>query len=398
MFKDWLKKKLKQEDSQQTLTRILHNVLTEQNRIEGDSVYLPEQQLRICPKLDESKEGNGMVSAVIYFHVDCPEFEQPFFECVASLGKSLPEALEEAVKGFMLSAMCGIRHFLKREASYSLDREFDDRQQHWQVAKSCMALMGNEPNIEQDGWWETIAPGLQHRLGNHKCVFIKVYACKYANGEVIGECRINDVPSQELGRAVAAKAKKWTLEGSFHSQKQFFWLWQEEASYQPYGYTQQQIKTFVKEALKLFPDHEDKSNPDWYDQYEDNLTKVIGDRNMAVQLHLYLPEMACERAYPIQPSEQFTFVRDSDGLTMEVYKSDLTNYEWIRQAFYQELDNGNVPKGVYVTMVACSAMFGVLCQVWEKKGKDTDLSQIQMSKEIMNVPEDFDPEASGIKK
>lgn len=368
-MKDNLKNKLQQQYSQHLLLKLLSGALTEENNLQKGTVHLPEYDLSIRPELNEVKHSNGVFLAVVYYHAHCPEFEEPFFECVMAAGSTLNEALEQAVSGFIFSAMCGIRHFLRREAEYELETTFGGRTLKWEVCKSCLALMGDEQGISQDGYWEIIREGLAGRMGNHRVNYIKVYAAKLADGTVTGECRINDIDSPELGALVAQKAAEWPLQEILHSQKQFFWLRQMEETYEPYPHTREQVREFTRQAVELFASCDNER----YEHFTELLTEQIGDKYLAQELYRFLPELCAEHYFEqkgVTPAERL--ILSIGGKQEAVYKSNLTPYYWIRQRLLDGIYNGEISKETYRYYIGSSATYSSACKALEQ---NEDLSK-----------------------
>lgn len=354
-------------------------LMADETTVEGDGVLVTELDLYIKPEIDAINEYENMASATLYFWVWSSLFgEEPFFECSTAVGQNAKEAVHNAVTGFILGAMCGLRHFAKDEMEYRLMSEYAGVSRGWMGAGSCGVIMGERaPNMPVV--WDLIKERLPSRLGARPVYYVKTYACKQPNGEVIGELRINNNVDKELSKLLANAAKEWDTGGKFSSQKEFFFLRQDAQSYRtPYPFSQKQLQEFTADAVALFRADTDD------DSFVENLMEKTGDRDLAVELHSLLPEMCAEHAFPELNYPDAFQIHNASG-TIAVYKSQLYSYFPILKALFDGFSQQLFTNDDYKKMALRSSISRVYNQVREQ---NEDLSKCGISTVIM-VPDDY---------
>lgn len=363
----------------------LHEILTEPNEIVGDAICLTEAEVTIRPEINRlDKDAPGM--AVVYFYIDAPLLDETFFECATGMGKTPEEALMQAEMNFMLCAMCGLRHFLAREYAYEESTDFFGEQKRWHVSESCIVRMGRDPGWESGGFWETIREGLLRRLGNRRVYWVKCYAAKQMDGEVIGEVRINDIVSRELSALAAEKAKRWETEGNFYSEKQFFFLTQDEETFTAYPYSMAEIGEAAGKALRLF---EAIDSDEAFERYFDDLAGLLGDESLAAELHSFLPEMCAENAFPDADYDEAVTICRGGGLEdWKVYKTQFSSYFWIERRLFSGFESGEFSAGLYRSLVGASAIYSVIEKMQKERGEESPMKGARIST-IMNMPKGY---------
>lgn len=121
---------------------------------------------------------------------------------------------------------------------------------------------------------QTLADEIAQRVGDQPLCYVKVYAAKNGS-EITGECRINDVRSEELSQRVAELAAQWDTEG-FGSHKQFFFLRQAEETRLDYPWTRDELKEKTRAAVRLL--HE-LIEADRQEQWAEALDETAGDED-----------------------------------------------------------------------------------------------------------------------
>lgn len=363
MFFDKMKKRGKQEqalalDDPQSILISMQSLLAgEQCEIRDGALILPEWRISIRPEIAQLKEQ----TAVLDFYVDSPDWDRALFECSAALGSDRKQALGMAQGSFLFGMLDGIRAMVKNSPSAQLETVFAGTPHRWVMYQSNVVGMGETPqNHEASALWKLLRDGIADRIGNQKICCIKVYGAK--NGDSItGECRINDIVSPELSGMVADYVREWNTEG-FGSQKQFFFLRQEEETYTPYPYSQEQLAQFTRQAIGLFRASVEQER---YEDYYDILLNYFDDHHLAEELYTFLPEMCAEYAFPnLTYSEAFSIHRGESDIT--VYKSQLASYYPIQHALLQELRSDDFSDEMYKAFIAVSSIYNVICNAKEQ--------------------------------
>ncbi len=319
-----------------TLNRCL-DIPTE---IRGKKVYCTDWDVEITPEIESSDDR----SAIINFYLRCPDWDEPLFECCASMGSDQRTAIGSAVGSFMFAFMNGVAVMENNLDPIAVESEFGGKPHKWNVYKSDIVGMGDNIKPDFKQYWNALKDGIISRLGNQRMTYVKVYACKAigADGKanITGECRINDVPSEELGAVVYDIAAKFDVR-SFCSQKMFFFIKQDSQTLLPYPYRMNKIPALrekVCAALELF----DRCETDeQYDALPGKMAAALQDGPLAEECFGFLPEICAERAFSqIHYSEQVQFAIGG-GEPVTVYKSQLADFYSLGNLMFGIFDSGH---------------------------------------------------------
>ncbi|MBD5129524.1 MAG: hypothetical protein HDT43_06325 [Ruminococcaceae bacterium] len=378
------------KDPVQRVLESLHGCLETKDEIRDGKIFCPEWNVTITPEIDRLEEK----MAILNFHITSPDWEEPLFECCAGMGKDTDTAIGMATGSFLFAFMQGIALMKREEDGVPLESKFAGHTHRWRVYKSN--VVGNGESTDDDAkaitavYWDLLKEHIAKRLGNQKLCYVKIYAAKAvgADEQITGECRINDVPSAELGALVGEIAAKWNVT-QFASQKQFFFIKQEPETVLPYPYGENKlgiIREKVKTALELFGKVQSQED---YDALPDKLADALGDKTLAEECFSFLPEICAENAFnQIAYSEEVQFATKNGKLS--VYKNQLADFYPLGHMMFNIFDSGcfgEHTNDLYKLMVSLSSIFGIVQQMNEK---GNDLSNCRMTSLLFNVSEDFE--------
>lgn len=340
------------------------------SKVEGDSIFLPQWQARVFPQVEQiTRQG-----AVLDLWLEAPQWGRPLFECSVGMGQSPSQALGMAGATFLFTFVQGLARMEDRLEPRELTTTFAGKTHRWEVYPSDIAGLGSAPAPEGQVYWDLLWEDIAKRLGNQKLCYVKIYGAK-VNGEVTGECRIDDIKSEELSRKVARLVEKWDVP-QFASQKQFFFIRQAEETTLPDPYLgregRSRLRAAVVRAARLF--HACRTEED-YDNFVPRLAAEIGDATLAAECQTFLPELCAAHAFP-QLQEAETVELEREGLPPEtVYKNQLADYYPLREALLQALREGELGKEgeeIFRELVGYSATYSVICQMREKGSQPED--------------------------
>ena len=381
------------KDPMQKVLESLHKCLETKDEIRGETVFCPEWNITIKPEIDRLDDR----MAVLNFYISSPDWEEPLFECCAGMGSDSDTAIGMAISSFLFAFMQGIAIMQREEYGLPLESEFNGHIHRWSVYKSNVAgtgdNIGGDPKEVTSVYWDLLKEHIAKRLGNQKMCYVKIYAAKAVaadDEQITGECRINDVPSDELGALVGEIAKKWDVK-QFASQKQFFFIKQDSATLLPSPYGSENkvtvLREKVKTALELF--NGVKTQED-YDHLPDKLFAALGDKTLAEECYSFLPELCAERAFgQMQFSEQVQFFTPNKPI-ITVYKNQLADFYPLCTLMFTLFDSGYFGENtnnLYGLLVSLSSIYGAVQQI---KEKGSDLEGCRMTSLLFNTSSDFE--------
>jgi len=362
------------------------NLIEEETVLKDNSVFIPKWNVSIFPEVQEAHDR----SVILDFYIQAAQWGKTLYECSVGMGSDPKTNIGLALGSFIFAFMRGIAAMEEEQEGISLTTKFIGKTHKWKVYKTDIVGMGKKKATFEDinVYWDALKDGILNRLGNQRLCYVKIFGSKMGDN-VTGECRIDDIESKELSAKVAEIVSKWQANG-FASEKQFFFIRQEEDTILPYPYEGdagfQLLKEKVALAAKMF--HESNSQ-ELYDTLPKRLEEALNDRVLGKECFSFLPELCTEHAFPeISYSEKVQFYY-SNGDKIEVYKSQLANYERLKQALFSVFNDGTLGEAVndiYREYVGTSAIYSCIEQVNEK---GSDLKNIKMTTLVFQVDDDF---------
>jgi len=378
-------------DPQKALEYILHvgfyRAFQTPEVVEGDHVYLPDWDITITPVVSQLSEGG----VVLDFYIDSPAWGKPLYECCAAPGSTTGQAMGLALASFQFCFMQGIARMQHQEEPKQLETLFAGKTHRWKAYPSDLVATGEKTEpVGPTLYWDALKDEIVKRLGNQKLCYVKIYAAKIG-GEVIGECRVDDWKSEELSALVAGMASKWDVKG-YASHKQFIFLRQEEETTLPSPYWGSEGHTALLEKVRQAVDLLRAADTnEKYDMISTRLAQQWGDRTLAQECHLFLPEICAEIALgeKVRLAEQVGLAREGKAPVL-VYKTQLCDYYALHSAInhlFQSGVYGEETNQIFRQLVGLSATYSGLCQAQKK---ESTLENLRQGALLFPVSEDFE--------
>lgn len=344
----------------------LHGLFQTEDIVQNNCLYLPAWKLYITPEIQQLTDQ----SAVLGFYIHHPDWGMQLYECCASAAKDTKTALAMSSASFLFGFMQGVAQMFAKENPRTLETVFTGKPHRFQTYLSDIVGMGESPEVESvDMYWELLKEDIKKRMGNQRFCYVKVYASKIKE-EIIGECRINDVQSDELSAKVADFIKDWKVE-NFASQKQFFFIEQDADTLQPYPYWGEQgEKAFIGKVLKAVQMFHASDTQEAFDTLYERLVTELEDATLATECRYFLPEICAEHAgeqRQVKFSETIDLQpRTGDKITL--YKHHLADYYTLQNTLFTAFGQGifgEETNAIYQELVGTSAICSVLEQILE---------------------------------
>lgn len=336
--------------------------------IDGGRLVLERQSMAFTVGFDSVEERNGFVASHMYVWTEHPKMTEPVYEMCSGLGRTREDAVMQSVLSFIYAAYSCWQSVLKEEWCTGFTTTVQDRERIWHLAGGRKALTGNEPEVDQDEClWKAIGEPIKKYLGAPRCYWIKLYIGK-VNGKNLSEVRINDIRIGELSRLLQEYADRLPIRGTgLYSEKQFFFVEQDESTYVPYPYAKNEVERMAKEALALKWQCWQEQDEDKYDQKLSALCK--GDGMLFVELDCFMREMAAIYAYQenVDFGQEIFAFRDG-SIQESYYATQFQAYPWIFQTMVNTFRNHEQPNDLFALLLTESAI-GQMIRGAEEKGK-----------------------------
>lgn len=343
---------------------------TEQENI---SVTLKDIDVTINPFVISAKE-NVVTTG---YYLNAPDWDRRIFEMCSAVGESTNNALGMAQASFMFALMDCVIKLRTKQEYVRFESKFNGRTHKWKVYIGNILGMGENLETNTDTYWNALKEQFSKRLGNQKICYVKIFAANSGTGEYVeGECRVNNLRSDDLSKIVEDIAKNFDC-SSFTSQKQFFIFEQEDETREDYPHTEREIIGYTRAALQLYEKciYEDKT-----EDFFELLELHIGDTDLAEEIYDFIPEICAETVFTNIPyPDSFTIsVKDNE---INCYKTQLYTYSTIYDAVFENLNEDvlNDPKKVRDKLVMNSSVASIVSQLFDKGYTFEQLSNIYIS-------------------
>ncbi|MCM1487101.1 MAG: DUF6348 family protein [Firmicutes bacterium] len=367
------------------LNEVFHKMFETKDIVKGDSLYCPKWDVTVKPWASQLTDKSAMVE----FNIYSPKWGTELYECSVGMGNDTKTAIAMAGSSFIFSFMNAVALMEENKDPIHLETEFAGKKHRWQAFLGNVVGMGESHSQDSaNTYWEELKDGIVKRLGNQKLCYVKVYAAN-AGGEVTGECRIDDIKSDELSAVVAKMAEKWEIK-QFASIKTFFLIRQEEETVTPYSYWEKDgfdsFKEKVKTAAELFYscNTDEEFNTLIY-----RTANAIGDLILAEECYSFLPEICAENAFPEALYSEEIDVQFENQPAASYYKNQLSDYRALQKALFSLFNFGafgDATDEIYKKYIGFSAIYHGVSQLLEKNG---NIEGARFTKLIYNVSGNF---------
>jgi hypothetical protein len=181
-----------------------------------------------CKVLDQTRHPTAFVCTLAVRVVHPTYFPQGLDEYLAGIGHDEVEALTNGAQIYVAGVFTTILDGLAGQHDPALDLLSATGQPLWHPLPGPLQVQGawgtHAQELQGEGWWELLKPALLPHLLPQPFHWLKVYASRQANGEFVGECKLNNEPWEEGLLLVQEQAVEWPYPEQFAGQKQFILL------------------------------------------------------------------------------------------------------------------------------------------------------------------------------
>ncbi len=380
---------IKNTDPLDDVLETLDRCLDTPTEIRDKKIYCTDWSIVISPEINSLDDH----SAVVYFNIECPDWDEPLFECCSGLGKDQKTAIGTAVGSFMFAFMDGIAAMENDLDPISIESEFAGHMHKWKAYKSNIVGMGENADPEFKRYWDMLKDGITKRLGNQRMCYVKVYACKSVGADgkesVTGECRVNNVPSNELSAIVYNIASEFKVH-NFCSQKMFFFIRQDSQTLLPYPYRMNKIPALREKVITALEMFDKCETEEQFNELPGNMAEAMQDGLLAEECYSFLPEICAENALSeMLFSEQLQFAI-GDKEPVVVYKTQLAEFYPLGNIMFSIFDSGYFGErtnDLYHKLISVSAIAGVVMQ---RRAEGKSLEGLKMTALLFNTSPGFE--------
>ncbi|NJO01992.1 MAG: hypothetical protein HC880_10135 [Bacteroidia bacterium] len=145
-------------------------------------------------------------------------------ESLAGLGENRDQQIDSAIDNYLQSVFLPLMESFSDKHQVDLDftSETDGKEILWHPKLGKTMFQGKWKEIKnQSDLYSTVKEAISAQLVNRKLNWLKLYVARQANGEISGECLLNNEVWKEGYQLIEAYAQSWDTESEFLGQKQF---------------------------------------------------------------------------------------------------------------------------------------------------------------------------------
>ena len=304
-------------------------------------------------------------SAVINYYISSPDWDRNIFECCASAGKDANTSVGLSNGSFIFGIMTGIKAMNENRILDEVETEFAGKKHKWKVYTSNLVNMGGD---------------------NGKPKNVNIY------WDMFKDDILKSVNIPVLADKMNEYVKTWD-ETDFSSDKQFFFLVQDNETYTPYPFSNDEILKFIREYSNIVLNL--KESEEAYDKLGNLAEELTKDYSLASDLFLFLPEICADNEFynELHSGEIVNFNFQSSQKNCSVYKTQLYTYHLIHNYLFELFREGafnGKENDIYLRFINMSAGYNIYSQIkadYEKKNQKLENLEVNLG---FNVDDDYE--------
>jgi hypothetical protein len=144
-------------------------------------------------------------------------------ENIVGLGDNLKEKVDSVLENYLSTTFVPIMDSFSDNHYPDLDFFTNNtREILWHPKLGGIAYQGQwKEKVENEPLFDLLKEKIKTKLPDQKLNWLKLYVARQPQGDIIGECLLNNQPWEEGLTELIAYAKQWPQKGDFLGQKQF---------------------------------------------------------------------------------------------------------------------------------------------------------------------------------
>lgn len=337
------------------------------SELDGNTLWFPQWQLRLGLSFERLEQADG---GRVLSDLDCygwqPDLAPVFYEAATVVGDSFESAIRSSTDSLLLGAMDGWVRCMTKQFSGRFMAPVQGKPRIWQLAHGGKAVMGaaENPKVDQGrSLWDVIGQETIPYLGAQRIYWVKAYV-GLIRGENYSEVRVNDMRIERLSQILKDYAATLPISGNVYTEKQFFFLVQEDATYVPYPHPKELVQEKTLALLELLNRYGMKED---FDTYYSELDKLFGeDGHLADEVICFCNEIPALYAYREKLMCNYELFTYRNGERKDrYYLTQMTAFPWIQEALIDAFRQGKYSNELFRLMLSGSAIVKTVQQAEE---------------------------------
>ena len=294
-----------------------------------DCVIMP-RGYTIDVQIGRSEEQNGVKLVHVIFIVKNDDFDEPLIDPVDAQGTTDDEAVKMAVEIFYGGVWHPIDQSLSKKNPIHISVNY--LRQHYDFDMYAQSIVRIGIKEKQPVMlMNYIKSEIPKYLGSKKYYWVRVYLSKYKDRKIV-EVRVNGSVCAELSRFYQAYVDAWNSADTFMSEKQYAIFVQREDDQAPEVYKKEHIVDCARKCIEMM---ENCNSRDEYMELVKNLEEVAGDKNLASEIRIFIPEILAKLTLGYTEGDSLFLIEGESHI--EFKKTQLRSYFYLQQVLLEYL-------------------------------------------------------------
>ncbi len=294
-----------------------------------DCVIMP-RGYTIDVQIGRSEEQNGVKLVHVIFIVKNDDFDEPLIDPVDAQGTTDDEAVKMAVEIFYGGVWHPIDQSLSKKNPIHISVNY--LRQHYDFDMYAQSIVRIGIKEKQPVMlMNYIKSEIPKYLGSKKYYWVRVYLSKYKDRKIV-EVRVNGSVCAELSRFYQAYVDAWNSADTFMSEKQYAIFVQREDDQAPEVYKKEHIVDCARKCIEMM---ENCNSRDEYMELVKNLEEVVGDKNLASEIRIFIPEILAKLTLGYTEGDSLFLIEGESQI--EFKKTQLRSYFYLQQVLLEYL-------------------------------------------------------------
>lgn len=294
-----------------------------------DCVIMP-RGYTIDVQIGRSEEQNGVKLVHVIFIVKNDDFDEPLIDPVDAQGTTDDEAVKMAVEIFYGGVWHPIDQSLSKKNPIHISVNY--LRQHYDFDMYAQSIVRIGIKEKQPVMlMNYIKSEIPKYLGSKKYYWVRVYLSKYKDRKIV-EVRVNGSVCAELSRFYQAYVDAWNSADTFMSEKQYAIFVQREDDQAPEVYKKEHIVDCARKCIEMM---ENCNSRDEYMELVKNLEEVAGDKNLASEIRIFIPEILAKLTLGYTEGDSLFLIEGESQI--EFKKTQLRSYFYLQQVLLEYL-------------------------------------------------------------
>lgn len=293
-----------------------------------DGCIIMPRGFTIDLKLGRQDEHEGVKIIQVIYLITHDDFDETLIEPVDAQGKTIEEACDMAVSMFMGGIWHPLEQSMQKRNGIQLSVNYLGQHYDFDMYAQSIVRVGvtdKQPTM----LLAFIKNEIPKYIGSKKYYWVRIYLAKFQDKEVI-EVRVNGSVCGELNKFFKEYVDSWDASEHLISEKQYAIFVQREDDQCPFK------KETVVEAAKMSLERMPKiENKEQYTEYAADLDKLTGNKNLAAEIRIFIPEILAKLTLGYQEGDSLFLLQNDQRV--ELKKTQLRSYFYLQQILIEYL-------------------------------------------------------------